>query len=334
MGERPRGPTPDWTPTTARQRGILKDIVRRFTELRDAGMLPRGPRGIFYDLRPAGYGVEGVSYFKRRKDPSTGRLPALGPMDADPATVQEVLAHARRTGSIPESWVDDERAPDPIIPLEFADADAAAGWIEDTVDNFRLERQAGQSVFVEVWCEAAGISGRLAAVAGPYGVPVYAGGGFDGIKGKRAAAERAASRDVPTVALHVGDYDKHGRWIFKSVAEDAVCWVPSYLPDDTSWPGPWLWTSDAERICLYAENGERLMVDVQRLGVTEAQVEAGLVELDDAGKAEAEQLPADWQILADDLDRLLDPAYREQVLERESQEQERLRELLAARWSA
>jgi hypothetical protein len=309
---------------------ILDDVLDRYAELLAAGLLPRGPRGCFYDLRPRGR-ERGVSYFKRKKDPRTGKLPLLGPMDADVGTVQEIVTHARRAGILPESWVDDERAPDPIVPLGFADAEEASAWVERIVDGLPLERQSGQDVFVEVWCEAAGITGRLAAVADPYGVPVYPGGGFDGIKGKRDAAKRAASRDVPTVALHVGDYDKHGRWIFKAVAEDVACWVPSYVPEDTHWNGPWQYVSGPERVTL--RSGETLVLDVRRLAVTDAQVDAGDVDLDDDGKAEAEQLPVEWQILTDALDALLDPTRREVVLQREPSERERLRELLAQRWS-
>ena len=55
----------------------------------------------------------------------------------------------------------------------------------------------------------------------PYGVPVYSGAGFDGLKGKRAFADRALERDVPTIVLHVGDRDKHGENIFRAAAEDA-----------------------------------------------------------------------------------------------------------------
>jgi hypothetical protein len=37
---------------------------------------------------------------------------------------------------------------------------------------------------------------RIARIADPYGVPVYSGGGFDGLKGKRQIATRAMERQV------------------------------------------------------------------------------------------------------------------------------------------
>lgn len=151
-------------------------------------------------------------------------------------------------------------------------------------------------------------------------------GSIDGLKGKRTAAQRAASRSVRTIALHVGDFDDYGKWIFKAKAEDVALWVPSYTDDDRYWTC----TIESERIALMADL--EVVLDVRRLAVTEAQVAAGLVELDDNGKAE--QLPADWEILSDVLDDLLDPARRNEVLAREDDERDRLRELIAARWSA
>lgn len=208
---------------------------------------------------------------------------------------------------------------------------SSADRVESVVDDFRLGRQEGQSTFVEVRCEAAGIAPRLATVCEPFGVPVYAGGGFDGLKGKRAAAERAAARSVPTLALHIGDYDLHGRWIFASTAEDVAAWVPSYVRDGSPWYGSdgWRYDVEPERIVLRAD---ATLLEVRRFAVTEAQAEAGLVEPDEEDKAEA--VPFEWDILRDELDVLLDPGRREQVLEREESEKARLREQLAERWSA
>ena len=56
-------------------------------------------------------------------------------------------------------------------------------------------------------------------------MPVYSGAGFDGIKGKRAFAERAVAREVPTFVLNAGDFDRHGQNIYVAAAEDAVAWA-------------------------------------------------------------------------------------------------------------
>jgi hypothetical protein len=256
-------------------------------------------------------------------------------MQADPERVGEVILLARRAGMIKEQWVEDGRAPEPIGPLEFGDPEAGAAWLDVLVEQARLPRQVGQAGHVEVWCEAAGIAQRLANVSGDFGVHVFAGGGYDGLKGKRTAAERVASRDVPTIALQIGDFDKAGKKIFAAVAEDVAAWVHSYSPTPHRWG--WKWTKrnalgEPERLVLTRDG--KAWLTVIRLAVTLAQVNGGLVELDQEGKAEAEALPADWGILAAELDRRLLPAPRELVIRREPDARETIRKLASRRWGS
>ena len=153
-------------------------------------------------------------------------LPGFGPMEAHAEAVQEVLVLARRAGLIPEEWVADTRAPDAIIPLSYRNADDYARQeVENMASYFALDAQRDQPVYIEVLCEAADLQPRLARVAGEYGVRVYGGAGFDGLKGKRAFAERAMNCDAPTVVLVIGDRDKAGNDIYIAAAEDAEAWA-------------------------------------------------------------------------------------------------------------
>jgi hypothetical protein len=288
MAKRPRGPQPNWRPNRPRTRALLADITARYQQHRDEGTLPRGGRGIFYDLRPHGLG-NGLTYTKiTRERPQS----AFGPMEASQKNIQEVLQMARRAGIIRESWVADDRAPDPLTPWTFTDADDYAAWVAEDAKQFQLDRQRGQDCYVEVACEPEGLGPRLALVAEPYGVPVYPSGGYGGLKGKRELATRAASRDVPTIVLVVTDYDDDGMDIYQSAREDAIAWVPYYNPPR---PGCWL--------------------RFKRIAITRQQA-IDNDALDDDGKAEADALPVQVmdRILTRWLDRLLDTATREQVL--------------------
>jgi hypothetical protein len=62
--------------------------------------------------------------------------------------------------------------------------------------------------------------------------------------------------------------------------------------------------------------------DVFHPAITEEQVAAGLVELGDLGKAEAEQSPVEWTILSDELDRRLDAALRAAMQSQDDEEPE------------
>lgn len=316
MAKRPRGPQLDWAPTTARQKGVLADLVARYQQHYDEDTLPRGPRGIFYDLRPDGMG-NGVSYRKPSShDPISGFDKDT---EAHPAAVQEVLVLARRAGMIPEDWVADVRAPEPIGGDGWDDAEERVQAILDDIERaaqFNLDAQRFQPVHIEVLCEAEGLQERLARVAGPYGVQVFSGAGFDGIKGKRAFAERAQERDRATVVLNVGDRDPHGESIYFAAAEDAVAWAEG--------------NGEIHEIGAPFPSGQEPgLLNFYRLALTLEQAEE-LAVLDVDGKAEAEAIPVQvldrWLIGA--IERLQVPARREQMLELQETERERVPDLI------
>jgi hypothetical protein len=90
---------------------------------------------------------------------------------------------------------------------------------------YRRDRQASQTHYVEFWCEAQGMMPQLQRVADPFSVPVYSAGGFASLSAVRHIADRAVSRSVPTVLLHVGDFDPSGESIFTAMTGDAAAFV-------------------------------------------------------------------------------------------------------------
>lgn len=112
--------------------------------------------------------------------------------------------------------------------------------------EYRRHRQAGQSCYVELWCEAAGMVPQLAQVAHPYSVPVYSAGGFASLSAIRHIVDRAVGRNVPTVLLHVGDLDPSGESIFTAMTEDAAAFAEVDRTIATS-------SIDAQRVALTRE---------------------------------------------------------------------------------
>jgi hypothetical protein len=325
MGVRPRGPLPDWKPRTPRQRGILADLVARYEQHRAEDTLPRGPRGIFYDLRPNGMG-NGVTH---RKPDSTRPVKSFGPMEAQPEAVQEVLTLARRAGIVREYWVADGRAPSALVPYfdESAEevAKSIARRVEDAAEGFALDPQRDQPVYIEVLCEAEDLMPRLDRVAEAYGVPTYSGAGFDGLKAKRAMAERAMERDRATVVLNVGDRDDHGERIYVAAAEDAVAWAGGagdVSPPELGAPLDVL-AADSRRV----GSGETAspFLRFYRLALTESQAD-DLGVLDADGKAEADAIPVPVLdgLLRDAIEALQDPECRESLEAEQERERERV----------
>ncbi len=266
-------------------------------------------------LRAAGY----------RKPDAQNPIKRFGPMEAHPDAVQDVLVLARRAGIIPEEWVADTRAPDPLTVATFDDADEFAKTVARWAEDFRLDVQRNQPVYIELLVEAAGLQERIARIAHDYGVPVYSGAGFDGLKGKRAIADRAKRREFPTVVLNIGDRDKKGGEIYIAAGEDAVAWaggIGHVIPPDH--PNP-----DAETDRLITRIAEKIpghpFLIFRRIALTTKQAtDLGL--LDSKGKAEVDGVPVPVmdQWVKDAIEALQDPTRRDEVLAEEEQERKRL----------
>lgn len=268
MGKRPRGPidTSEY-PTRFPWPQVREDVMTRFRQHYDEDTLPRGGRGIFYDLRPDGiHHPDRLTYRKRTAADAGVNLAAQGIITPEYVT-DSVLSLLRRSGEIPEDWVADSKMPDPWRPSGWLNADTLAEFMFDHMSAARLKRQTGQPSYLAIWCEADDLRPRIQRIAWEYGVEVWSGGGSDGIKIKRMIAGEAANRDVPTIVGHIGDYDHAGEAIFAALTEDATAWFQS---ESSYW-------SPAD-------------LTFERLALTEDQaLRFGL--LDEKGKAEADGIP-------------------------------------------
>lgn len=196
---RPRGYA-DWRPQ-AKTRELLAAVEEVLDEYRDH--LPLSVRQIFYRL------VATRGYEKTER--AYNRL-------------AEALVRARRARLIDFDLIRDDGVV--TTPADYyAGADDFWDATADRINGYRRDRQDGQPVRIELWCEAAGMLEQLARVASRYSVPVYSAGGFVSLTGTRGIAKRASDRLVPTVLLHVGDLDPSGESIFEAMAADAAAFV-------------------------------------------------------------------------------------------------------------
>jgi hypothetical protein len=196
---RPKGYA-DWRPQ-AKTRLLLDQVQSVILEYED--YLPLTVRQIFYRL-VAAHGYEKTDHAYAR----------LG----------EALVRARRAQFISFDAIRDDGVV--IYSPEWHDC-VEAFW-NDTgqrIRNYRRDRQAGQEHRIELWCEAAGMAPQLALVANEFSVPVFSAGGFSSLTAVRSIVDRARMQNVPTVLLHVGDFDPSGESIFEAMAEDAQAFL-------------------------------------------------------------------------------------------------------------
>ncbi len=196
---RPRGYAP-WKPQRDTRR-LLEDVQDQLDRWRP--QWPLTARQVFYGL--------------------VGRN-ALDKSERNYKRLLDALNRGRRAGMIEWHAIRDDGA---TLRTPSGFHDLASFWsaVDYTGSRYRRDRQDGQPLFIEVWSEAAGMVPQLESAVSDYGVPVASSGGFDSVTAKHEAAERFMERDVPTVVLHVGDYDPSGCAIVDSVAEDVTAFV-------------------------------------------------------------------------------------------------------------
>ncbi|MGW1976720.1 hypothetical protein [Streptomyces sp. NPDC001889] len=202
---RPRGYQPGWRPRapTRELLAAVDGVLHRYGD-----HLPLTIRQVWYALVSDGVLVKEERAYKRLVD---------------------VLGMARRSGRLPWEALRDDTA----ISAEPAAYTGPAGFraaLLAAAEDFRLDRQTGQEIRLEAWCETAGMVPQLVTVAGPYGVPVYSGSGFSSLPGKRGAALRAAADGRPVRVFVVSDWDPSGLHLYRALAEDVTAFAAADAP--------------------------------------------------------------------------------------------------------
>jgi hypothetical protein len=194
---RPVGYAP-WSP-----RGETRERLDQITAVLDdhADYWPITPRQVLYRLMGRGQATK-----------------------ADAEKIGEALNRGRRAGFIPWEAVGDGRTED-AVPVVCDDPEAFFAEMRESASVYRLDRQEGQPVYIEMVVEAAGAVEQVFRTTVDYGVPVYSGSGFVSITALRGMVLRAEERDVPTVVLVAGDLDPAGWDIRARVAKDIAAFA-------------------------------------------------------------------------------------------------------------
>lgn len=205
------------------------------------------------------------------------------------ADLTRIIARERRAGRIPFDAIRDDGQHTYASEL-FTSPSHFWDSVHVAADGYRLDRQAGQERYVELWAETAGMAPQLARVTDPFSVPIWTGGGQTSVTARRQIADRALERDVPTLILHVGDLDPHGKIIYNVLIEDAADWL-----------------------CGVGGLGGQYPLEGRRLALTPEQV-AEYELTDDDGKVQLEALTPKQlaKIIRDALTELFDAGVLDQ----------------------
>lgn len=191
--------------------------------------------------------------------------------------------------------------------------------LRESGDTYYVKRHEGQPCRVELWCEAAGMVPMLSRVAGEFDVVTYSAGGFPSVTVTHDIAQRAARAEMPTVLIHLGDFDPSGESIFESSMQaDVEAFCYSLGADFT-----------AKRIALTSEQVDDYNLETAPPKSTDSRSANWVGE---TAQLEAMQ-PADITALVRDaIAAELDLELRDSVLAREEHERatiiERLEEVM------
>jgi len=165
------------------------------------------------------------------------------------------------------------------------DGDDRRDQLLRSIDWFELDRQAGTGRRILIVTEHAGLGPANPATADLFSLQVIGSGGWDSVTAKhqlaRLIAPALGGKPVPVEILHVGDFDKTGRDIYRVLSENVGAFVD-------------------------AMGG---LVSFTRLAVTPEQA-ASLPTGFDTDNVQVEAIPPDQlaQIIRDALEARIDPA--------------------------
>ncbi len=148
--------------------------------------------------------------------------------------ISKLLKEGRMSGMVDWDAIED-RLRVPYLPYSNTNPAQA---IEDTINQYRLNRQEGQNTYVEVWIEKDALSGFLKPITHKYHVRLLVNRGYGSLTAIHDAYNRFSqhiSKGRKTKILYLGDHDPSGVDMIRDI-EDRIkeMLVTDYYFDETS----------------------------------------------------------------------------------------------------
>ena len=138
--------------------------------------------------------------------------------DTSYKTLSAKTAPLRRAGQFPELFDRGRRILQPVFFDDPADA------LSVLIEQYRVDRTAGQDVSLWIGLEKNALVGLLEEWFFEYGVPVLPLGGYSSEGIDRQVKRRVAADGRPAVLVYAGDFDASGMDIGRSFVETTACW--------------------------------------------------------------------------------------------------------------
>ena len=136
---------------------------------------------------------------------------------AEYAKLSTLLVKGRMAGVVDWSAIED-RIRTPYIPYSVNGVSHA---IEDTIAQYKLNRQEGQSCYIEVWVEKDALSGVLRRITEHYHIRLMVNRGYSSCTAMFEAYKRFSKHDTSTI-LYLGDHDPSGLDMIRDVRDRLI----------------------------------------------------------------------------------------------------------------
>ena len=226
-----------------------------------------------------------------------------------------ILGKARMAGLIDWDAIED-RGRSPDKPNEFNN-------IEHLVDvalrSYRLPRWEGQDQYVELWVEKAALAGVLEPMASRYHVTLMVNKGYSSLSAMYESAQRILDSDKDATILYLGDHDPSG--------EDMVRDIRDRL--DTFLRGHG--TLEVEKIALTMDQIEQYNPPPNPTKLTDSRARDYIHRYGhECWEVDALEPSVLQQLIGDALEARVDMDLMNEVIDREDEDKERLREAAKA----
>ena len=132
--------------------------------------------------------------------------------DREYAKLSNILKKGRMAGIVDWSAIED-RVRVPKLPYWVRDVQHA---IQDTIEQYRINRMQGQQRNIEIWVEKDALSNVLFRVTSKYHIRLMVNRGYSSISAMYDAHRRLRSGDV---ILYFGDHDPSGKDMVRDIRE-------------------------------------------------------------------------------------------------------------------
>lgn len=134
------------------------------------------------------------------------------------AKLSTLLVKGRMAGVVDWEAIED-RIRVPFLPYWVEDIEDA---IQDTINQYRLNRQDGQGVYIELWVEKDALSGVLKRITTHYHINLMVNRGYSSCSAMHDAYKRLKEQEQQgkeTYILYLGDHDPSGLDMIRDIKD-------------------------------------------------------------------------------------------------------------------